>query len=165
VHRQIPLIKVCKINQHRLASTCRVTHVLHDADGYSNRNVGAHGALHNGLSSFEPARLSGRGRRRSVERRREGAADAEEREEQGKELEEAEHGERVWWGIDYRRGRESCEYFSNRWKGAGDWGYIPRRTLSPDLGRLPFSLPRRLLPWLSTIKTINKSLDLDSKAI
>lgn len=82
------------------------THELLSQDRDPDRNVGAHGTLHNGLSSFEPARLSSRGRCRSVEGRREGAADAEEGEEQGEELEEAEHGERVWWGIDYRRAGE-----------------------------------------------------------
>lgn len=91
MHRQIPLIKVYEGK----FSTCstpagKATHVLDDSDRDPNRNIGANGTLDDRLSSLETPSLVCRGGR-PIERGREGP-NAEEGEEQGEELEEAEHG-------------------------------------------------------------------------
>lgn len=56
----------------------------------SNGNIGTDGTLNDRLSSFQPAALPQRSGSRSIKGRSEGA-DAQERKEQGEELEEAEH--------------------------------------------------------------------------
>lgn len=114
---------------HRPSVRYGQTHVwsVKEADVDSNGNIGTNGTLNDRLSSVQPTALFQRSSTRSIKGRGKGA-DAQERKEQGEELEEAEHGGvnecggvliiGGWWW-------ESCECLQMGSSVDGGGYYIP----------------------------------------